>query len=1148
MTEQQGQPQPPAPPAPPPRPKRHRWKLRIGLLLVAILLAAAGVTQYILSTDIPRRLALARLQKETGLRISADSLKTTWTGGTILENVTVALPLEAEPFASVPRVRLRHANLIAVVLDLPMRIRDIEIDQPRLNVMQDARGRWNVQEATELLNSRLAGKRTASEHLQLPRIRIHGAVVRIADNAGRKAAFEPVNVTGDPDGRLAWDLAIAVEPHLTVRGRLAPNQDWSHQLTFTGSGLDAALRPWLEDLPQPANFKGAWQGRFSGGTLSGRLDLEQANVADFRAVGAASITASADGARIAPHSLTIHSPQLPTSLRIHGGIIDLRPDRLEAQALRLALAGGSAQVGGRLDWSLATGSLSVAWTDLSLPDGIVHAGTLEGALDRTIGGGPRLRANLVSRGSVRDEKWEAELVLAGQGPGWQSIDLEGRIASLNWQGATPLTLQDILLHLRAEGPLLRLTSVKLGQTDRLQGSGGIHLDTMKWWVQASLKNQPLPHWPYPADVEFKASGTPRRLDLPSFDLRTGRLHATASGSFDQDRPVPVEARLAVQRIPFEVADPAARQLVAGGLRGDARLTGTIQPLNLRFDGNLTGQGVTLGKRSLGDVQFEVGGAIDGTAAKVRSSELQLLGGQWSFEGRYGFADRTARVHLEVADLPLKQLDGLVEPAPNIEGLFSAEVRGEWPLGGPAKPTVLGDWQVKDLSRGPVAVDLAAGSVSIDGDLLVLDDLVLRRGEGTGRGSIRFNLRDRNTVAAKLEMHKWPADFPAAQLAAEVSGKADVTVNIAKRSATGTASAEGAASYAGKPAGSFAVDSTIDGPRMSVGRLQAKALGGVIDGSASVSLDDWTNSAASLRLNGIRPAALAAWYPQAADIEGAWAGSIVAGPDTAKRPVEPMRVEVLLIPAEAHYGGLQFGQMTGTLAVGGQRIIISKSSLHLADGQMSLWGRLTRHDKEWFAIAQGDFERLNLAQLVRAAKPEADEMLGRLHGQLTFFGKPRKPRQLSGEFLLNISDSDLANSDVIGAMYQAMSVQSATKEPQGEGSARLRLQDGTLILSNATYRNRGVEVRASIAVQDLFLGADSPMAGYAVGTARPLSDLKLPLVRDLDDILSALQATATTMRVGGTVAEPRATPATLGDLSAEFKRAIVGDAKSQNEGK
>ena len=86
------------------------------------------------------------------------------------------------------------------------------------------------------------------------------------------------------------------------------------------------------------------------------------------------------------------------------------------------------------------------------------------------------------------------------------------------------------------------------------------------------------------------------------------------------------------------------------------------------------------------------------------------------------------------------------------------------------------------------------------------------------------------------------------------------------------------------------------------------------------------------------------------------------------------------------------------------------------------------------------------------------------------------------------------------------------------------------------------------VQDLFLGADSPMAGYAVGTARPLSDLKLPLVRDLDDILSALQATATTMRVGGTVAEPRATPATLGDLGAEFKRAIVGDAKSQNEGK
>src|SRR5436305_15341843 len=110
----------------------RRWLLRILILLVGLLLLGAAAVQIVLTTDVPRNLVLAQVQRALGLRVGAEALDTGWSGRTTLRNVTLSLPLASESFLNVKALRVSHTILPAILAGRPVRVTSLEFDEPEL--------------------------------------------------------------------------------------------------------------------------------------------------------------------------------------------------------------------------------------------------------------------------------------------------------------------------------------------------------------------------------------------------------------------------------------------------------------------------------------------------------------------------------------------------------------------------------------------------------------------------------------------------------------------------------------------------------------------------------------------------------------------------------------------------------------------------------------------------------------------------------------------------------------------------------------------------------------------------------------------------------------------------------------------------------
>ena len=76
---------------------------------------------------------------------------------------------------------------------------------------------------------------------------------------------------------------------------------------------------------------------------------------------------------------------------------------------------------------------------------------------------------------------------------------------------------------------------------------------------------------------------------------------------------------------------------------------------------------------------------------------------------------------------------------------------------------------------------------------------------------------------------------------------------------------------------------------------------------------------------------------------------------------------------------------------------------------------------------------------------------------------------------------------------------------------------------------------------------SPIAGTAVGTARPLKNIDLPLLADMDDITNVLQQEATTADIAGTLARPEVKLVPFSAISGSMRRFLLGDVRSETRG-
>src|SRR5258706_746027 len=244
--------------------------------------------------------------------------------------------------------------------------------------------------------------------------------------------------------------------------------------------------------------------------------------------------------------------------------------------------------------------------------------------------------------------------------------------------------------------------------------------------------------------------------------------------------------------------------------------------------------------------------------------------------------------------------------------------------------------------------------------------------------------------------------------------------------------------------------------------------------------------------------------------------------------------------------MQIGDAPFVAHADNQRAVLDQLKWNLAGGALNGWTRVTWYDREPFVHVNLQFDKLSLDQIVGGARPVGQAhkpVPGLLSGTAVAAGNPFstvRRKEASGDVRVRLTESDLGNVAVVNLLYSLLSVQLGPPMPTGRGYAEARLEGERLEIPVIRYFNRGVDIWASAAVVNVFKGADSPIEGAAAGSARPLKDLKLPFMADVDQILRALQGSVATASIQGTLQDPQPKVIPFAQTAEAFRRFMIGE--------
>jgi len=293
----------------------------------------------------------------------------------------------------------------------------------------------------------------------------------------------------------------------------------------------------------------------------------------------------------------------------------------------------------------------------------------------------------------------------------------------------------------------------------------------------------------------------------------------------------------------------------------------------------------------------------------------------------------------------------------------------------------------------------------------------------------------------------------------------------------------------------------------------------------------------LKWQGVRPEKLEPWWGQAPEASGALSGSLRFGPSQDPRALEPLQIDMRIEPADLRFRGLEIGPVDATAYAGQRRFVIHESKLSLANGKTTAWLAITKRD-DYYGHLRLDLENLDLDQIVGAVHPDGPAVGGFASGAVSLAGRLGTLDRATGSAKLSLRDSDLGQIGVLSPLYDALNLRLGGPESTGYGSANLRLEGPRVMLDRLHYFNRGIEIVGSGQVDDLGRGRQSTVKGLLFGSARPLKDLELPVVKEFDRWLSTLQADAVSLQISGTAGEPQPKVVPLSDISKSLRRLLA----------
>lgn len=1134
----------------------RRWIFILFIGLIAIVVAVAVAAQVIFSTDLPRRLVLDALAEQTGLRFDASALETGWAGDTVLRDLTIALPLETDPFVRVRTLSMTHTDLIRLIVFRDPILNVAIVDDPEVWLRQDADGRWNLLEAAQIVEQRLANDAPIGEIPPLPKLEVTGAKIHIIDMTQRHVTYGAVDLRGEPIDALSWQFQLALENDVLAEGRLAPRAGWSHNIDFDFQDIHQLIAPWHEDIPHVLQAAGSWRGRVENASLSGTLALKPLRADDLAIEGEAAVHLDGPAVIVRPSTFVITANNGEPLAKVSGGTIvaDAAGGSVAFRRLLIDSFGMVIEAEGGLVISDDAAWMTAKWAGHLDELQMQHEGQLQLRLEMPQVGWHVITANVHSHGAMPDATWESQWEIVGRGEDWNSIS--GSIKSpvtLIHTDRESINLAGLTARFDAKWPLVRLTQLDLpGALTR--GYGEYDGDTGRWSLSVHARQWNIPgigllglddsgQQELIFDVRVQAAGTPEVINLdvltiatpgaghvPAFELAAGGVYV-----LKEDQPLQVRA---------VVHTSIDRDGLQANLQGDLEVTGIVQPLDLYMDGTVNATSLSWEGRALEDMSVPLYGKMRKDEASFESTEFALLDGLWRVQGAYDFKSNLAEATLQGQRVSLERVIHLIDAPFDLAGLVTTSMQAELPNGRFDALHLEGNWELTNLTGEGLHAATGSGRVKYADQLIRLEQMQLEQNGGLLAGRAELDLRRRGRVLAELTLADWSVIDADLGVSALLNGTALLDVDMLDLKAASGTSFDFRADVTldEQPLGTFEIETTLEGRTATVNRLVMTGLGGRAEGSGVVvlSVDQWHTSQLDLSWWDIDLARMPLRIELDHDIVGIATGTLQIKQATGIRAPEPLLVNLTYQLADASYGpfSLNDGFIIGYL--GEKRLMLQESQFEMAGGSIGLWGRVTRHEGQPFTHVHLQINDIDLQQFANAVGFTDYPMPGRVNGEGTAGGYFTYPHRLFGQANLMLSESDIASAPGIAQLYSAANIDFGRPEPSGVGEVLVRLENNTIDVARLTYFNRGMDIVARARVLNIWEGADSPIVGLAAGTVRPLRDTRLPFIGDnLDRVIRAIQANAISVRINGTVSESQVSIVPLAEVTGALTRILRG---------
>jgi len=306
-------------------------------------------------------------------------------------------------------------------------------------------------------------------------------------------------------------------------------------------------------------------------------------------------------------------------------------------------------------------------------------------------------------------------------------------------------------------------------------------------------------------------------------------------------------------------------------------------------------------------------------------------------------------------------------------------------------------------------------------------------------------------------------------------------------------------------------------RIDVDEIHGKLWRGDITAKAAVDVNRWRETRVDVSWKDVDLRELRIWWPYAEQLLGISSGNFAVKPSESDHPREPLAFEGNVNIKEGVFGDLNIDRARLSGAIGSRRILLTNLEIPALGGTANIQARISRNAGKFFFYINWNLSNIDVNQVAGALSENKNNIAGQVNGK-GYFMTSMDMDDISGSLNVNLTESNLANTRIIGTLYNSLNLKLDALKPEGYGNVELRFIGQKLQITDFYYFNRGVEIRGTGIVRNLYKGKKSPVEGIVLATTRPLKDIDLPGLSMLDKFLYFAQKEMTAVKVNGTLGD------------------------------